>query len=99
MTKSIKETAIDLEFGTPEVLLQMIDLSVVDLSIRDHKFKSENDVRQALMLEEDEERNSERRKKCHSDIADLINHIIDYCEEKEEAAELEEQRWEEAKKL
>lgn len=77
----------------------MIDLSVVDLSIRDHKFKSENDVRTALLLEEDEERNSERRKKCHAGIADLINFIIDYTCEKEEAAELEKQRWEEAKKL
>jgi len=66
----------------------MVDLAVVDLSIFRQQFKSEEDVRTAMITEDETAStfDSDRRGKCHAGLSKLINDIIDKdddCEEEE----------------
>jgi len=67
----------------------MVDLAVVDLSIFRQQFKSEEDVRTAMITEDETAStfDSDRRGKCHAGLSKLINDIIDKdddCEEEED---------------
>jgi len=86
ITKSITDLAFDLEYDTCDNFLQMVDLAVIDLSIFKYKFKNEEDVRTAMITEDDAASTSDRRGNCHAGLSKLINDIIDKgddCEEED----------------
>jgi len=84
ITKSITDLAFDLEYDTCDNFLQMVDLAVIDLSIFNYKFKNEEDVRTAMITEDEAASTSDRRGNCHAGLSKLINDIIDKGEDCDE---------------
>lgn len=92
VTKSMRDIAMYLKYGSVDTFLQMVDLAVIDLAITKQNFKSETDVRTQMICEEDSAKTSERRIKVHSDMATLINDICDIYRQDTEEEEEEENK-------